>query len=331
MPKAIILSNRPTGKPRESDFKIQEIKPPQPGEGEMLLKALYMSVDPYMRNRMRDEKSYIPPFKLNEPITTLTVAEVIESKNPDFQKGDFVYGMMACQERQTSDGKGLYKVDPKLAPLSAYLGVLGMTGLTAYFGLLNIGQPQEGDTLVVSAAAGAVGSVVGQIAKLKGCQVIGIAGSDEKLALIKDKFGFDAGINYKTTRDIKAAIAKAAPNGVDVYFDNVGGEISDAVWANIASGARVVACGAIAIYNSTSKPEGPRLEPIIIKKSVKLQGFTVGNYSQRFGEGMKQLGQWLKQGKLDYSETVREGFEQIPSAFIDLFEGKNKGKMVVAL
>lgn len=329
MNKTILLNNRPNGKPQESDFKFTDSDIPVVNNGEVLLKTKYVSVDPYMRGRMSDAESYIEPFQLNKPINSGIIAEVIESKNDSFTKGDFVSGMLDWKEQQTHNGKDLLKVDADKAPLSAYLGILGMTGLTAYHGLTEIGKPQKGETIVVSGAAGAVGSVVGQIGKILGCRVIGIAGTDEKGEMLKSKFGFDAAINYKTTEDLNKAIADAAPNGVDVYYDNVGGTISDSVHANINRFGRIIVCGAISLYNSTSVPTGPRVEPFLIKKSVLMQGFIVNNFSDKFPEGIDQLSQWLKAGKLDFSETIVEGFENIPHAFIDLFEGKNKGKMIV--
>ncbi len=329
MNKKIILNNRPEGNAELSDFKFIEEESPKPMDGEVLLKTLYVSVDPYLRGRMNDEKSYVPPFKLNEPISSGIIAEVMESKNDSFKKGDYVNGNLDWSEYQVHNGKGLTKVDAEKAPLSAYLGVVGMTGLTAYFGLTEIGKPKNGETVVVSGAAGAVGTVVGQIAKIKGCKVIGIAGTDEKVDLLKSKFGYDEGINYKITKDMKTAISKYAPDGVDVYYDNVGGEITDAVMKNIARNARVVVCGAISVYNDTEMPTGPRITPTLIKNSVLMQGFTIGNYASQFEEGMKQLTTWLKDEQLKYSETIVEGFDQIPQAFLDLFEGKNKGKMIV--
>ena len=239
--------------------------------------------------------------------------------------------MLNWKEFQTSTGENLLKIDDKIAPLSNYLGVLGMTGLTAYFGLTEIGKPQKGETLVVSGAAGAVGSIVGQIGKILGCRVIGIAGTDEKVEMLKSKFGFDEAINYKTTENMTKAIAEVCPDGVDVYFDNVGGTISDSVHANINRLGRIIVCGAISAYNDTSVPQGPRVEHFLIRKSALMQGFIVGNYADKFPEGIKHLSQWLSEGKLIYSETIVEGFENIPQAFIDLFEGKNKGKMIVKI
>ena len=329
MNKGIYLKNRPQGRPELSDFEFKEEQEPKCGSDEISLKTLYVSVDPYLRGRMRDEKSYIEPFKLDELLESAVVAEVMESKNENFSKGDYVTGMLKWKKQQSHSGKGLRKVDKDLAPLSANLGVLGMTGLTAYFGLLDVGEPKEGETVLVSGAAGAVGSIVGQIAKIKGCKAIGIAGSDEKINLITEKFGFDSGINYSKTDDMTAAIGKHAPDGVDVYFDNVGSYTLDAAMNNINRFGRVINCGAISLYNETEQPTGPRLETTIVKKSIKMQGFIVRNYEDRFQEGVQQLGTWFKEGKLKHEETIVDGFDQIPQAFIDLFDGKNKGKMVV--
>lgn len=329
MNSEIILKSRPKGKPTLDTFEFKDIDKPEPKNGEVLLKTLYVSVDPYLRGRMRDEESYIPSFKVGEPISSGIIAEVTESKNDNFKKGDFVSGMLSWKKWQTHSGKGLQKVDKDKAKLSAYLGILGMTGMTAYLGLENIGNPKEGETLLVSGASGAVGSTVGQIGKIKGCRVVGIAGTDEKIGIIQNKFGFDAGINYKTTDDMTAAIKDSCPDGVDVYYDNVGGKILDAAMKNIARNGRVVNCGAIASYNDQKVPTGPRYESILIKKSVKMQGFTIGDFEDQFQEAQEQLAQWLQEGKMDYEETIVEGFDNIPQAFLDLFEGKNKGKMVV--
>lgn len=329
MNKVILLKNRPVGKPTLDDFKFLEEENPIIQEGQVLLKTLYVSVDPYLRGRMSSAKSYVPPFELNKPIQSGIIAEVVESKLSDFKVGDCVSAMLDWKELQVSDGRGLIKVDGNAAPLSAYLGVLGMTGLTAYLGLTEIGKPQSGETVVVSGAAGAVGSIAGQIAKILGCRVIGIAGSDEKTSMLTSKFGFDAAINYKTTTDMKSAIANAAPNGVDIYFDNVGGEISDAVLANINQFARIAVCGSISGYNDTEVSMGPRVQGILVKNSVLMQGFIVSNYKNRFPEAITQLASWLQDGKLTYAETIVDGFDNIPQAFIDLFEGKNEGKMIV--
>lgn len=331
MNKVILFNKRPVGKPTLEDFKFVEEEKPMAESGQVLLKTLYVSVDPYLRGRMTTAKSYIPPFELNKPLQSTLVAEVVESKLEGFNAGDFVTGNLDWKEYQVSNGASLNKIDADAASLSAYLGVLGMTGLTAYFGLTEIAHPKPGETIVVSGAAGAVGSIVGQIAKIFGCKVIGLAGSDEKVALLKSKFGYDEAINYKTTEDMKAAIAAAAPNGVDIYFDNVGGEISDAVLANINKFARVPLCGAISSYNDTEVETGPRIQSILVKNSVLMQGFIVSNYLPKFKEGIVQLSTWLQEDKLTYSETIVDGFDQIPQAFIDLFDGKNNGKMIVKI
>lgn len=331
MNKVILLAKRPVGLPTLSDFNFTEEERATLKEGEILLKTLYVSVDPYLRGRMSEAKSYVPPFKLNQPLQSAIISEVVESKNAEFTIGENVLGLLDWKEYQTSNGKGLTKVDAKKANLSAYLGVLGMTGLTAYLGLTNIGKPKAGETLVVSGAAGAVGSVVGQIGKILGCRVIGIAGTDKKVDILKSKFGFDEAINYNTTKDMITAIKTAAPDGVDIYFDNVGGEISDAVLANINKFGRVPVCGAISLYNETKMPMGPRVQPILVKNSVLMQGFIVSNYVDQFPLAIQKLATWLQEGKLTYTETIVEGFVQIPQAFIDLFEGKNEGKMIVKI
>ncbi|MDD3356986.1 MAG: NADP-dependent oxidoreductase [Dysgonamonadaceae bacterium] len=329
MNKTIILKSRPKGTPQLSDFEFVDEKMPEVMQGELLLKTIFVSVDPYLRGRMSDADSYVPPFELNKPISSGIVAEVVESKNENFKKGDFVSDRLEWKEYQISTGEGLQKIDPSIQPLSLYLGVIGMTGMTAYMGLTQIGKPKAGETIVVSGAAGAVGSTVGQIGKILGCRVVGIAGTDEKTEILKSKFGFDEAINYNTTKDMKKAIADASPQGVDIYYDNVGGSISDAVHRNLNQFGRIVVCGAISMYNATEMPMGPRVEGFLIKKSALMQGFIVSDFSDKFSEGAKQLGQWLKEGKLTYEETVVEGFDSIPQAFIDLFTGKNKGKMIV--
>ena len=329
MNKAILLEKRPVGLPQLSDFTIVSNDIDTVTTGELLLKTTYVSVDPYLRSRMNDAKSYIPPFELHKPISSGIIAEVIDSKNTAFEKGDFVTGMLEWKEFQKSNGEGLLKVDASKAPLSAYLGVLGLTGLTAYLGLTEIGKPKKGETIVVSGAAGAVGSIVGQIAKLYGCKVIGIAGTDDKVTMLKSSLGFDEAINYNTTKNMTAAIKEAAPNGVDIYFDNVGGPISDAVLLNIKPFARFIICGAISVYNNTELPKSISVQPFLIKNSALMQGFIVFNYAEKYPEAIKQISQWLAEGKLSYTETIVEGFDAIPQTFLDLFEGKNKGKMLV--
>lgn len=327
--KVILFENRPDGKPKLTDFRFGEEKVPKVLDGKVLLKTLYVSVDPYLRGRMTNAKSYIPPFEIGKPLSSTVVAEVLESRHQEYSSGDCMVGSLEWKQYQLSDGKGLRKVDADKEQLSSHLGVLGMTGLTAYFGLLEIGKPKAGETIVVSGAAGAVGSIVGQIGKILGCYVIGIAGSDEKVAQLKQEFGFDAAINYNQTQDMAAAIAELAPKGVDVYFDNVGGVISDGVLQNVNRFARIPVCGAIATYNDTKPDLGPRVQTILIKNSVLMQGFIVSNYQHMFPEGINQLSEWLRTGKIKDSETIVEGFDQIPQAFIDLFDGKNSGKMIV--
>lgn len=325
----IILVSRPKGLPTLENFKMEEVELSAIKDNEVLLKGLYYSVDPYMRGRMNDGKSYAPPFETGKPLSGGVIAEVIESKSNDFKIGDIINGRLPWQKQMVSSGKGIQKIDTSIAPASYYLGILGMPGLTAYFGLMHIGKPKAGETVVVSGAAGAVGIVVGQIAKTQGCYVVGIAGTDEKTKMLKEKFGFDDAINYKTTTDMKRAIAAACPKGVDIYYDNVGGDISDAVISNINFHARIPICGQISLYNATEVPMGPRLQPMLLTRSVLMQGFIVGNFQSEFPEGHKQLATWLKDGKLKFTETIEHGFEKLPEALLGLFKGDNTGKMIV--
>lgn len=327
--KQIVLSGRPKGKPvlenfQTNNFELAEIK-----DKEILLEAMFFSVDPYMRGRMNDAKSYAPPFEIGKPITGGVVAKVIKSNTINFKENDIVTGNLPWQQRCIVTENGLLEIDTSIAPASYHLGILGMPGLTAYFGLMHIGKPKAGETVVVSGAAGAVGMVVGQIAKLQGCRVVGVAGSDEKAKLLKEEFGFDEVINYKTTTNIKKSIAELCPKAVDIYYDNVGGEISDAVISQINFNARIVLCGQIALYNSTEIPMGPRLQPMLLTRSVLMQGFIIGNYQSQFAEGFNHLSLWLKQGKLKYKETIVKGFDKLPSALLGLFNGDNTGKMIV--
>jgi hypothetical protein len=324
-----VLASRPKGLPANEDFKMVTVDLPELKTGEILLKGMYYSVDPYMRGRMNDAKSYAPPFELNKPLYGGVIAKVVESKSDKFKKDDVVIGQFPWQQEFIVTEKEARKVDTNLAPASYYLGVLGMTGLTAYFGLMHIGKPKAGETVVVSGAAGAVGIVVGQIAKIQGCRVVGIAGSDDKINLLKQEFGFDEAINYKTTTDMNKSIAEACPNGVDIYFDNVGGEISDAVIRNINFHARIPLCGQISLYNTTEAPMGPRIQPMLLTRSVLMQGFIVGNFQEKFPEGIQHLAQWVKEGKLKTTETIEHGFENLPKALLGLFKGDNTGKMIV--
>jgi NADPH:quinone reductase len=325
----IVLASRPKGVPVLDNFRFENIELPQLQAGEILLQGMYYSVDPYMRGRMNDAKSYTPPFEIDKAIAGGVVAKVTASESANFKTGDVVSGNLPWHEQIVASEKMIQKIDIAVAPASYYLGVLGMTGLTAFVGLMDIGKPKPGETVVVSGAAGAVGAVVGQIAKIQGCRVIGIAGSDEKITLLKNEFGFDEAINYKTTPDIKKTIADLCPKGVDIYFDNVGGEISDAVISNINFNARIPLCGQISLYNSTEPPVGPRLQPMLLTRSVLMQGFIISNYQNRFIEGRQHLTQWVKEGKLKFTETTVKGFNRLPAALLGLFKGENTGKMIV--
>lgn len=325
----IVLASRPKGLPILDNFKTENVELPEIQTGEVLLQAMYYSVDPYMRGSMNDAKSYIPPFEIDKPLAGSVIAKVLQSKSDNLKIDDVVTGMLPWQKVMIADEKNLKVIDITIAPASYYLGILGMTGLTAYFGLMQIGKPKAGETVVVSGAAGAVGVVVGQIAKIQGCHVVGIAGTDEKIKLLKGQFGFDEAINYKTTADMKKAIAAACPKGVDIYFDNVGGAISDAVISNINFDARIPLCGQISLYNSTEVPMGPRIQPMLLTRSVLMQGFIVGNFKDQFSEGIKQLAQWVKEEKLKFTETIEHGFDKLPAALLGLFKGENTGKMIV--
>lgn len=328
MQQQIKLIKRPAGTPTKEDFEFADATIGEPAEGEVLIRTNYISVDPYLRGRMNNVKSYVPPFELDSVITSAVIGQVIDSKSAHFEKNDVVTGALGWQEYSVVEESGVRKIDTNLAPASAYLSVLGMTGLTAYFGLLDIAEPKEGETVVVSGAAGAVGSVVGQIAKIKGAHVVGIAGSDEKIEYLKNELGFDAAINYKT-EDIKTALAKACPNGIDVYYENVGGEIGDAVLPLLNKFARIPVCGAISAYNNEEADIGLRVQSFLIKSSALMKGFTVGDYASRFKEGSEALAGWLQEGKIQYEETITEGFDQTIDAFLDLFQGANLGKAVV--
>lgn len=326
--RSILLVSRPQGKPVDSDFQLI-IKPvPKPRKGEILIRTIYLSVDPYMRGRMRGVKTYVEPFELNEVLIGGVVGEVIESKNNNYAIGDMVEGRLQWSDYSLSDGENIRKIDSTFAPISTALGIVGMPGLTAYFGLLDIGKPKEGDTIVVSGAAGAVGSVVGQIAKMKGCRVVGIAGSEVKTTYLRQELRFDATINYKK-ESVSLALEKACPNGVDIYYDNVGGEISDHVLKQINFHARIVLCGQISTYNTEKAALGPRVQGTLIHQSALMQGFIVGDYVHRHEEGFKELATWIKDGSLTYRENIIEGLENAPQAFIGLFQGENIGKQLV--
>ena len=328
--KQILLAARPVGFPKDSDFKLVESPVPVPGEGQMLVRTIYISVDPYMRGRMNDVKSYAAPVPIGGLMGGGAVARVIQSNISAFNEGDIVEGMFGWQEYAVSDGRGVRKIDPSVAPISTALGVLGMPGLTAYFGLLEICDPQPEETVVVSGAAGAVGSLVGQIAKIKGCRVVGIAGGDDKIAYLTEEIGFDAAFNYKTVSDYYQQLKELCPKGIDVYFDNVGGEISDAVFSLINTRARVSICGQISQYNLEKPEMGPRLILMsLLVKQARAEGFLVFQYAEKYPQGIKQMAQWLREGKLKYKEDIEVGIENTPRAFMHMLKGRNTGKQLV--
>lgn len=326
--RQIILVSRPKGMPDTNNFRLQTGTIPKPGEGEVLVRSLYLTVDPYMRGRMNDGPSYIAPFELNRPPSGGVVGTVIESKSSKFKKGDTVLGFLDWADYSVGKATELQKVDPNLAPISTSLGVLGMPGMTAYFGLLDIGKPQPGETVVISGAAGAVGSLVGQIAKIKGCRVVGIAGSDEKVDYLVKELHFDAAVNYKKP-NFAESLKRSCPKGVDVYFDNVGGDITDQVFRLLNRHSRIVLCGQISMYNLDKPDIGPRNAWILLTKSALLKGFIVDEYEKQFHEGIVQIARWLKDGKIKYHESVVEGLENTPKAFLGLFKGENIGKQLV--
>ena len=327
--RQILLTARPDGLPKTSDFKLVETPVPEPGEGEMLLRTLYLSLDPYMRGRMRDARSYASPVALDDVMVGGVVGQVTASRHPDYAEGDIVEGRTGWQDFGLSDGAGMRKIDPSLAPVSTALGVLGMPGLTAYFGLRDIGRLKAGDTVLVTAASGAVGAVVGQIAKIMECRVVGIAGGPKKTAYIVEELGFDAAIDYKSVADLSAAISSTCPDGVDVYYDNVGGAISDAVLDHLARGARVAICGTIS-QTSLREPElGPRVQGKLMTAWASMQAFNVFQFTERHDDARAQLASWLADGRLKYREHVVDGLEIAPAAFIGMLQGENFGKLVV--
>ncbi|RXK50344.1 NADP-dependent oxidoreductase [Halorientalis pallida] len=324
-----ILESRPTGEPTMDNFDLRESEIPEPDHGEVLVESRYLSVDPYMRGRMRDAESYAEPWDVGDVMQAGVVGDVVESNHPEFEEGDVATGNLRWAEYAVADGDDLQPVDPDLAPVSTALGVLGMPGRTAYFGTLEVAEPEPGDTVLVSGAAGAVGSVVGQISKLAGARVVGIAGADEKIDWLTEELGFDAGINYKEADNLYAAVGEACPDGVDAYFDNVGGEITDAAFAHLNVRARVAVCGQISLYNATERPMGPRKLAGLIETRARVEGLLVRDWAGRFGEATEQLAEWVQTGDVQYRETVTEGFENMPEAFLGLFDGVNIGKQLV--
>ncbi len=322
------LASRPVGLPTAENWDYAEEPIPEPGDGELLVQNLYISLDPAMRGWMNDAKSYAPPIGIGEVMRAGTAGRVVRSNNPRFSEGDHVSGWLGVQEYAVTNGDGLFKVDTDLAPLPVYIGTLGMPGLTAYFGLLDVGDLEEGDTVLVSGAAGAVGSIVGQIAKIKGCRVIGIAGGPDKCTYVVDELGFDAAIDYQS-EDVRKAIRRHCPDGVDVYFDNVGGEILDAALANLAMKARVVICGAISQYNNTGPVMGPSNYLSLLVNRARMEGFVIIDFAAGWGGAVKEMAGWYSEGKLISREDIVKGIENFPETLLKLFSGENNGKLVL--
>ncbi|PSV44971.1 NADP-dependent oxidoreductase [Photobacterium sp. GB-36] len=331
--RQLLLASRPVGAPTPENFHLTETTIPSPQQGELLLKAVYLSLDPYMRGRMSDKKSYAEPVGINEVMVGGTVCQVTASHHPDYQVGEWVLAYSGWQDYAVSNGEGLIKLGMNPSHPSYALGVMGMPGFTAYMGLLDIGQPKQGDTIVVAAATGAVGSMVGQIGKIKGCRVVGIAGGNEKCQYAKETLGFDECIDHHAA-DFAQQLADACTDGIDIYYENVGGKVFDAVLPLLNTGARIPLCGLISQYNATSLPDGPdRMNMLmgqLLVKRIKMQGFIIfDDYAHRYDEFAQQMSQWLAEGKIHYREDRVEGLEQAPHAFIGLLEGENFGKIVV--
>jgi NADPH-dependent curcumin reductase CurA len=326
--RRVTLAARPVGEPKESDFALDEAPAPEPGSGEVLVHNLYVSVDPYQRGRMSEARSYAKPLDLGDVITSQAAGEVVASNDLRFSPGDKVVGQLGWQDYAVARGGSLRPVDPAVAPLAAYLHVLGTTGFTAYFGLLDVGRPRPGDTVVVSAAAGAVGQIVGQLAKIAGCRTVGIAGGTEKADDLRELFSYDAAIDYKS-EDVSARLREDCPDGVDVYFDNVGGEMSAAVHRRLALAGRVVICGQVSQYNAEGPLERGFDPRLLIVFRARMEGFLVSDYAHRFGEAKQRLAGWLTDGTLRYREDVTEGLENAPKAFIGMLQGENRGKALV--
>ncbi|MGK0366065.1 MAG: NADPH-dependent curcumin reductase CurA [Saprospiraceae bacterium] len=324
----IKLAQRPVGLPTADTFNIEKNPIPVPAEGEVLLKTKYISLDPAMRGWMNDARSYIPPVGIGEVMRAGTVSEVMESKNAKYKVGDILVGNAGVQEYIATDGRGYRSVDASLAPLPVFLGTLGMPGFTAYFGLMRIGEPKAGETVLVSGAAGAVGSIVGQIAKLKGCRVVGIAGGKDKCDYIVNELGFDAAIDYKAG-NLHAEMKAACPDRIDVYFDNVGGEILDAALGRLNMHARIIICGAISQYNNTTPVKGPANYLSLLVSRAKMQGMVVFDYAADYGIAAQEMAAWMKEGKLKTREDVYEGIENFHETFLRLFSGKKMGKLVL--
>ena len=326
--RRIVLAERPAAYPEHKHFRLEEVPIPKPNEGEALVETIWLSLDPYMRGRMREGPSYATPVQIGGVMTGGVVGRVVESRTPELSVGDIVDGSLGWQEYAVSRPGALRKVDPDLAPISTAVGVLGMPGMTAYFGFLDVCEPEVGDTVVVSAASGAVGQVVGQIGKIMGCRVVGTAGTDEKVDFIVNELGFDAGINYKT-EDVDSALAVACPDGIDAYFDNVGGFVTDAVMQQTNVHARVAICGQISQYNLPEPELAPRSLGLLIQKQAKVEGFLVFNFAHRHDHARQRMAQWIRTGQLKYKEDAVDGLENAPEAFIGMMTGENFGKLIV--
>ena len=328
--REVRLAARPVGFPKDSDFELIEVTLADPGAGELVVRNLWMSVDPYMRGRMNDVKSYTPPFALGEAMQGGAIGRVEASNNPQFKVGDYVQHGLGWREYFISNGQGLGKIDVSIASPEAYMSVLGGTGFTAYVGLLDLGQPKPGETVFVSAAAGAVGSIVGQIAKIKGCRVVGSAGSDEKVALLTGKLGFDAAFNYKTS-DLEEALTRTCPDGIDVYFENVGGDHLQAALNHMNPFGRIPACGMISQYNNSEPMPGPNNLSTVVRQRLTIRGFILSDHAARRPAFLADMSQWLREGKVKSEETVVQGIDNAASAFMGLLRGENTGKMLVKL
>lgn len=332
--RRVVLAARPKGEPTDSDFRLEEADAPAPAEGQVLLRTLYLSLDPYMRGRMNATRSYAAPVEIGEVMEGGTVSEVVESKAPTFRVGDVVLAHTGWQEYAVATAAALRKLDPSIAPVSTALGVLGMPGMTAYTGLLNVGQPKEGETVVVSAAAGAVGSIAGQIARIKGCRAVGIAGGKQKCDFVRDELGFDACIDYRGDR-FAEELKASCPNGVDVYFENVGGAVFETVLPLMNPFGRVPVCGLIAHYNSALPPRGPNRVPAlmsaILTKRLTFRGFIVRDFASQEAEFLKTMSTWIREGRIKYREDVVDGIENAVHAFQGLFQGRNFGKLLVRM